>query len=72
MSRIKDARLAAGMTQEELAAAVGVKQPSVAQWENGSTYPRVPMLRALAEVLHTTVDALIEEVETDDKTADAR
>lgn len=72
MSRIKDARLAAGLTQEALAAAVGVTQSAVMQWETGRTHPRVTMLRALAEVLHTTVDALIEEVETDDKAADAR
>lgn len=72
MSRIRDLRLAAGMTQEQLAAAVGVTQGAVTQWENGSTNPRVPTLRVIAEVLHTTVDALIEEVETDDKAADAR
>ena len=70
MNRIKEARLAAGMTQEQLAAAVGVTQPAVTQWENGTTNPRVPALRIIAEVLHTTVDALIEEVETDDKTTD--
>lgn len=50
-----------GITQEELAKAVGVTQGAVSQWEAGATHPSFKMLRTLARVLCTTVDAIIGE-----------
>jgi len=35
-------RLAAGLTQQEVADAVGVKRLAVARWELGQTHPRRP------------------------------
>ncbi|KFG06940.1 helix-turn-helix domain-containing protein [Streptomyces scabiei] len=35
-------RLAAGLTQQEVAEAVGVKRLAVARWELGQTHPRRP------------------------------
>ncbi|GHI25883.1 hypothetical protein Shyd_72540 [Streptomyces hydrogenans] len=35
-------RLAAGLTQQEVAEVVGVKRVAVARWELGQTYPRRP------------------------------
>lgn len=32
------------ITQEELAARIGRKQPTISQWENGETLPRLPEL----------------------------
>ena len=69
MSKIRDLRVTAGMTQEQLAAAVGVTQGAVTQWETGATFPRSPTLRVIAEVLDTTVDMLIDK-EDDHETAD--
>ncbi|GAA3163539.1 helix-turn-helix domain-containing protein [Streptomyces ramulosus] len=49
-------RRAAGLTQQEVADAVGVKRLAVARWELGETHPRRPhravymhLLRQLAE-----------------------
>ncbi|MEU2147876.1 MULTISPECIES: helix-turn-helix transcriptional regulator [Streptomyces albovinaceus subgroup] len=49
-------RLAAGLTQQEVAEAVGVKRLAVARWELGQTHPRRPhravyihLLKRLAE-----------------------
>ncbi|MFK4037618.1 helix-turn-helix transcriptional regulator [Nonomuraea wenchangensis] len=38
--RARELRQAAGLTQAEIAAAVGVAQPTVALWETGQRVPR--------------------------------
>lgn len=58
MKEIKEFRLKAGKTQEELAKAIGVTQGAVAQWENGITNPKISSLKAIAEVLGCTLDDL--------------
>ena len=55
---IKECRLAAGFTQEELAARIGVDRTSVAKWETGKAYPRGETLEKLAATLGCTIDAL--------------
>jgi len=48
-SLIRESRLAAGLTQAELAARLGVTQPTVASWERPASNPTVRTLeRALA------------------------
>ncbi len=59
MNAYKAARLKAGMTQEELAAAVHVTQGSISQWERGMTNPDFKTLILLADVLCVSVDELI-------------
>jgi DNA-binding XRE family transcriptional regulator len=44
-------RIAAGLTQAQLAELVGTKQPSIARLERGQTQPTIPFLRKLAEAL---------------------
>jgi transcriptional regulator with XRE-family HTH domain len=56
--RIRAARLAAGLTQAQLAAALGTHQSVVSGWERGLT-PRVERLAQIAVVLGVTVDALV-------------
>jgi ribosome-binding protein aMBF1 (putative translation factor) len=41
---VREARLAAGLSQAELAAAVGTKQSVVSRWERGLDEPRVSTL----------------------------
>ena len=50
-SRILKARMDKGYTQSNLADAVGVKQPAVAQWEQGETMPKLETLMAVSKEL---------------------
>lgn len=47
------------ITQDQLAALVEVSQPAVSGWEKGTTFPTLPALVKLADVLATTVDDLV-------------
>lgn len=49
--RLRDRREAAGLTQAELAEAVGVGQAAVSRWEAGSTAPSVRLLPAIEAAL---------------------
>ena len=55
---IQSARKSAGLTQEQLAAEVGVSRQTVAKWESGETSPDLEHAAALADALGCTVDAL--------------
>lgn len=55
--RLKDARIAAGFSQKDLAARVGVSQSTVALWETGRTAPRRGLMPKLAGVLKLTAAA---------------
>lgn len=52
-------RRAQGMTQEDIAAAVGISSQAVSKWENGASYPDITLLPALASLLDTSIDALL-------------
>lgn len=56
---IRDARLAKGFTQDQLARKLGTKQATVATWEIGYSFPRPSMLPKLAEVLGIRIDELV-------------
>ena len=52
-------RTSAGMTQQEIADALGVTQAAVNAWEHDKARPRYDTLRALAAMFGETVDAMI-------------
>ena len=52
-------RTAKGLTQEQLAEAVGVSRQTIAKWESGETSPDLEHAGTLAEVLGTTLDGLV-------------
>jgi transcriptional regulator with XRE-family HTH domain len=58
-SPITAARLAAGMTQGQLAEAVGCMQKDISRWERGVYSPRVDVLAKMAEALGCSIDELI-------------
>ncbi len=56
---IKKARLAAGLTQEELGAKIGVSGQAVSKWECGETLPDTALLISLSDALSTSTDVLL-------------
>lgn len=59
---IKTKRLDLGLTQEELARAVGIGRSMVAQIERGSKIPNLMLGRDIASVLGCSMEKLLEEV----------
>ena len=58
--KIRELRDRAGMTQDELAASVGVVRSVVANWEVEISLPKVRQLPLLAEVLECSIDELFD------------
>ncbi len=58
-TNIQATRQAVALTQEQLAAAVGVSRQTVAKWEAGETSPDLEHSAALADALGCTMDALV-------------
>lgn len=56
-----------GMTQEQLAKAVGVSAPSVSKWETDSSCPDISLLSPIARALGTNLDKLLQFEETLEK-----
>lgn len=56
--KLKAARLAAGMTQAQLAAAMGCTQKDISRWEAGLE-PRALTLKKMAQALGCKMDDLI-------------
>lgn len=58
-------RIQRGLTQTQLAAKVGTRQPSIARLENGSTLPSISFLNKIATALDATIEVrLIAENKT--------
>lgn len=64
MVAIKAARIAAGLTQQQLADLLGVQRGAVSMWDAGKSFPRPSMLRQVASVLGCTVDDILPEPDT--------
>jgi len=57
--RLRAARIAAGMTQEQLGFALGVTKSSVSAWENERETPGFRLLPSLRTALGTSLDELV-------------
>lgn len=62
MNKLKEYRIAAGLTQQFVALSLGVKAPSVNNWESGKSKPKTERLKALAELYGVSVDDLLGEI----------
>jgi transcriptional regulator with XRE-family HTH domain len=59
MSNMATLRKARGMTQADLAAAIGVKRSTLAMWETGENMPPTRYLPMIADVLGCSIDELL-------------
>ena len=64
-TRVAELRKNAKYTQEQLATAVGVKQPVVAGWESARDGISVPNLCKLADLFKVSLDLLVRGMEID-------
>lgn len=62
MSFLKQRKMA-GLSQDQVAEALGIKAASVCQWETGKTLPNAQKLPQIAKLYGCTVDELLEEDE---------
>lgn len=53
-------RRQAGITQDELAAFLGVSKAAVSKWETGTTYPDITLLPLLASFFNIRIDELLD------------
>ena len=59
--RLKDARLSQGMTQEDLASAIGVTKGAIGNYESEVSSPKEPILIKLMDVLHVDANYLYQD-----------
>lgn len=64
---IRPRRKAAGMTMEDLAAAVGCTLQAVGCWERGETLPTADRLPEIARALGCTIDDLFQEYQNQEE-----
>ena len=59
MNRIRETREGKGLSQKQVAIEVGVKSPSVSNWESGKTTPTPENYIAMARLFDVSVDYLL-------------
>ncbi|MCH4294200.1 helix-turn-helix transcriptional regulator [Shewanella sp. 3B26] len=69
--RIKERRKAIGLTQQQVAASVGVSKATISLWENGTTQPKGENLHLLVKELKCSVEWLLYGQEKKSGTANA-
>ncbi len=58
--RVKEFRTRNNYSQKEIALRIGVSEQAVSKWENGECLPDVYNLKLLAQILHVSVDSLLD------------
>lgn len=61
--KIRKLRLSAQLSQNDLAARMGVTQGAVSQWETGESNPQVSALPELARALGCSIDDLYDDTD---------
>jgi len=59
MSKLKEIRTAAGLTQDKLAEITGISQANICRIENGINIPTIETAKKLAVALNCKIDDLI-------------
>ncbi|MCM1150080.1 MAG: helix-turn-helix domain-containing protein [Butyricicoccus sp.] len=61
--KIRDARAAAGLTQEQAAEELHVSRQTVSNWENGKTWPDIVSVVKMSDLYNISLDRLLKEDE---------
>ena len=64
--RLKDLRKQKGLTQEELAKAIGIPRSTLANYESGAAKPKFEVAEAFADFFNVSLDSLITQKQIDD------
>ncbi|MCL2862406.1 MAG: helix-turn-helix transcriptional regulator [Firmicutes bacterium] len=59
MERLKELREERGVSQEQLAKAIGIRQQTISQYENGITQPDIQTIKKLCDFFDVTSDYLL-------------
>lgn len=57
--KLKDARVASGLTQEGAAEKINVSQQTISNWENEKTYPDIISVIKLSDIYSISLDDLL-------------
>jgi len=68
--RIQSLRKSKGMSQEQLADAVGVSRQSVSKWESEQATPDLEKIMAMSELFGVTTDYILKGIEPSDTAPD--
>ena len=58
--RVREFRTRKNYSQREIALRIGVSEQAVSKWENGDCLPDIYNLKLLAQILHISVDSLLD------------
>ena len=58
--RLRELRINSGLTQNEVAAKLGVSGQTILNWENGIYEPKINQLIQLADLFNVSIDYLVE------------
>ena len=59
MNRIKELRINAGLTQKEIATALGCNQSAIGKYEREDLEPNITALKTLADLFNCSIDYLL-------------
>ena len=59
LTRLRELRNEMGISQQKLAEALMISQPSINKYENHNVEPEIAILKQMAEYFHTTIDYLV-------------
>ena len=59
--KLKNVRLATGLTQESIAEKIGVSRQTISNWENDKSYPDIINVIALSNLYSISLDELLKE-----------
>lgn len=60
-SKIKNARIQANFTQEQVADALSVSRQTISNWETGKTYPDIVSVVKMSDLYNISLDRLLKE-----------